>query len=56
MLVACLQVILVGIIVLKPQIVSGPAALVFDAFKALVDKGKAEAELAKANRGVWRPA
>lgn len=51
----CLQVVLVGILFVRPQIVSRPAALLYDAIKALVDQGKAQAELAKQNRGVWRP-
>jgi hypothetical protein len=51
-----LQVLLVGVLMLKPQLVSKPAALVYDSIKAVIDQGKAQAELAKANRGVWRPA
>lgn len=45
-----------GVLMLRPQIVSRPAALLHDAIKAIVDQSKAQAEVAKANRGVWRPA
>lgn len=51
----CVQVILVGILLLKPQLISRPGALLYDAVKAIIDQGKAQAELAKQNRGVWRP-
>jgi hypothetical protein len=50
------QVVLVGVLMLRPQIVSKPAALLHDAIKAIVDQGRAQAEVAKSNRGVWRPA
>lgn len=50
------QVVLVGVLMLRPQIVSKPAALLHDAVKAIVDQGRAQAEVAKSNRGVWRPA
>ncbi len=50
------QVVLVGALVLKPALVSRPAALVYDAVKAIIDQGRAQAEVAKASRGVWRPA
>ena len=32
------------------------AGLLHDAIKAIVDQSKAQAELAKSNRGLWRPA
>lgn len=51
-----LKVVLVGVLMLRPQIVSKPAALLHDAIKAIVDQSKAQAEVAKSNRGVWRPA
>lgn len=51
-----LQVVLVGVLMLRPQIVSKPAALLHDAIKAIIDQSRAQAEVAKANRGVWRPA
>jgi hypothetical protein len=54
--VPALQLVLVGVLMLKPQIVSKPAALLHDAIKAIVDQGRAQAEVAKSNRGVWRPA
>ena len=50
------QVVLVGVLMLRPQLVSKPAGLLHDAIKAIVDQSKAQAELAKSNRGVWRPA
>jgi hypothetical protein len=50
------QVVLVGVLMLRPQIISKPAALLYDAIKAIYDASKAQAEVAKANRGVWRPA
>lgn len=50
------QVVLVGVLMLRPQIVSKPAALLHDAIKAIIDQGRAQAEVAKSNRGVWRPA
>ncbi|WIA38558.1 hypothetical protein OEZ86_001874 [Tetradesmus obliquus] len=51
-----LKVVLVGVLMLRPQLISRPAALLYDAIKAIVDSSKAQAEVAKANRGVWRPA
>eukprot|EP00878_Enallax_costatus_P017190 GHUV01018047.1.p2 GENE.GHUV01018047.1~~GHUV01018047.1.p2 ORF type:complete len:127 (+),score=40.27 GHUV01018047.1:1167-1547(+) len=51
-----LKVVIVGFLLVRPQIISRPAALLYDAIKAIVDQGKAQAELAKQNRGVWRPA
>jgi hypothetical protein len=51
-----LQVVLVGVLMLRPQLISKPAALLYDAVKAIVDSSKAQAEVAKSNRGVWRPA
>lgn len=54
--VHALQLVLVGVLMLRPQIVSKPAALLHDAIKAIVDQGRAQAEVAKSNRGVWRPA
>lgn len=50
------QVVLVGVLMLRPQLVSKPAALLYDAVKSIIDQGRAQAEVAKANRGVWRPA
>jgi hypothetical protein len=44
------------VLVVRPQIISKPAVLLYDIVKQILDRGKAEAELAKANRGVWRPA
>lgn len=51
-----MQVVLVGVLMLRPQLVSRPAALLHDAVKAIYDQSRAQAELAKQNRGVWRPA
>ncbi len=51
-----LQVLLVGVLMLRPQIISKPAALLHDAIKAIIDQSRAQAEIAKSNRGVWRPA
>jgi hypothetical protein len=46
----------VGVLLLRPQLVSKPAGLLHDTVKAIIDQGRAQAELAKSNRGVWRPA
>lgn len=48
--------VIVGVLLVRPQIISRPAALLYDAFKAIIDQGKAQADVAKQNRGVWRPA
>jgi hypothetical protein len=50
------QLLLVGVLVLRPQLVSRPAAMLHDTIKAIYDQSRAQAELQKQNRGVWRPA
>ncbi|KAI8466512.1 MAG: hypothetical protein J3K34DRAFT_433633 [Monoraphidium minutum] len=57
-----LKVILTGALVLRPQIISRPAGMVYDAIAALIGSGRARAAMAKSAGGgsergsVWRAA